>query len=44
VLASLELNGNAHNAILFPTGTVGVSGLTISDAQKQADVAAFLRS
>ena len=44
VLASLELNGNAHTAILYPTGTVGVSGLTISDSRKQADVAAFLRS
>jgi anionic cell wall polymer biosynthesis LytR-Cps2A-Psr (LCP) family protein len=42
VLASLELNGNAHTAILYPTGAVGVSGLTISDSQKQADVAAFL--
>jgi len=44
VLASLELNGNAHTAVLYPTGTVGVSGLTISDSRKQADVAAFLRS
>jgi LCP family protein required for cell wall assembly len=44
VLASLELNGNAHTAILYPTGTVGVSGLTISQSQKQADVAAFLSS
>jgi LCP family protein required for cell wall assembly len=44
VLTSLELNGNAHNAILYPTGTVGVSGLTIDPSRKQADVAAFLRS
>jgi anionic cell wall polymer biosynthesis LytR-Cps2A-Psr (LCP) family protein len=44
VLASLGLNGNAHSRILYPTGTVGVSGLTIDSATKQADVAAFLRS
>jgi len=44
VLASLALNGNAHTALLYPTGTYGVSGLTISDARKRADVAAFLRS
>jgi LCP family protein required for cell wall assembly len=48
VLVSLELGGNAHNALLAPTGTAllpdGEQVLTITQAAKQADVARFLRS
>ena len=48
VLGALELDGNAHNALLEPTGTVtlpdGEAGLTITSAVKQADVARFLSS
>ena len=48
VLASLELDGNAHNALLAPTGTAvlpdGEQVLTITPAARQADVARFLRS
>ncbi len=48
VLASLELNGNAHTALLFPTGSItlpdGEQGLTITQSAKDADVARFLRS
>ena len=47
-MASLELGGSAHTALLSPTGSAtlpdGESGLTISAAARQADVAAFLRS
>jgi LCP family protein required for cell wall assembly len=47
VLASLELDGNAHNAILEPTGGEQFDGqdvLTITQAAKAADVARFLSS
>jgi LCP family protein required for cell wall assembly len=48
VLASLELFGNAHNALLTPTGAAvlpdGQQVLTITPAAKQADVARFLGS
>jgi LCP family protein required for cell wall assembly len=48
VLASLELGGNAHNALLTPTGSAvlpdGEQVLTITQAAKQADVARFLSS
>ena len=48
VLASLELGGNAHNALLTPTGAAvlpdGQQVLTITPAAKQADVARFLSS
>jgi LCP family protein required for cell wall assembly len=47
VLASLELNGNAHTALLEPTGSEVFDGqdtLTITDAAKQADVERFLNS
>ena len=44
-LAALELGGNAHNAILEPTGSAvlpdGEQVLTITQAAKQADVAAL---
>ena len=39
VLASLELNGNAHTALLYPTGAVtlpdGEQGLTITQSAKE---------
>jgi LCP family protein required for cell wall assembly len=47
VLASLELDGNAHNAILEPTGGEvydGQDALTITPAAKAADVKRFLNS
>jgi hypothetical protein len=48
VLGSLEFGGNAHNALLTPTGTAllpdGEQVLTITQAAKQADVARFLSS
>lgn len=47
VLVSLELFGNAHTAILDPTGAESFNGqdvLTITQAAKQADVARFLNS
>jgi LCP family protein required for cell wall assembly len=48
VLASLELDGNAHSALLTPTGNAvlpdGEQVLTITQAAKLADVARFLRS
>jgi LCP family protein required for cell wall assembly len=47
VLASLEFDGNAHNAILEPTGGEQFDGqdvLTITQAAKAADVARFLSS
>jgi LCP family protein required for cell wall assembly len=47
VLLSLELDGNAHNAILEPTGAEQYGGqdvLTINQAAKQADVTQFLNS
>jgi LCP family protein required for cell wall assembly len=48
VLAALELDGNAHSALLTPTGSAvlpdGQQVLTITQAAKQADVARFLRS
>jgi LCP family protein required for cell wall assembly len=47
VLASLELDGNAHNAILEPTGGEvydGQDALTITPAAKAADVMRFLNS
>jgi len=48
VLASMELDGNAHTALLFPTGAVtlpdGEQGLTITQSAKDADVARFLAS
>jgi LCP family protein required for cell wall assembly len=47
VLASLEVNGNAHTALLEPTGAEVYGGedvLTITDAAKQSDVRAFLNS
>jgi LCP family protein required for cell wall assembly len=48
VLISLELAGNAHSAILYPTGSEvladGEQVLTITQAAKEADVARFLRS
>jgi LCP family protein required for cell wall assembly len=47
VLASLELNGNAHTALLEPTGGEVYGGedvLTITSAAKQADVESFLNS
>jgi len=47
-MLSLELSGNAHSALLTPTGAArlpdGEQGLTITDAARQAAVAAFLRS
>ena len=47
VMLSLELGGNAHNAILEPTGAEQFNGqdvLTITQAAKQADVRRFLNS
>jgi LCP family protein required for cell wall assembly len=47
VLASLELFGNAHTAILYPTGAETYDGqdvLTITAAAKRADVRRFLSS
>jgi len=47
VLAALELDGNAHTALLEPTGSAVYNGqdvLTITDAAKQADVERFLQS
>lgn len=47
VLAALELDGNAHTALLAPTGSEVYNGqdvLTITPAAKQADVARFLSS
>jgi hypothetical protein len=47
VLASLELDGNAHTAILEPTGSEQYGGqdvLTITQTAKQADVRRFLNS
>jgi LCP family protein required for cell wall assembly len=47
VLASLELDGNAHNALLTPTGAEVYNGqqvLTITQAAKDADVKQFLGS
>jgi LCP family protein required for cell wall assembly len=47
VLASLELFGNAHTAILYPTGAETYDGqdvLTITAAAKRADVERFLSS
>jgi LCP family protein required for cell wall assembly len=47
VLLSLELDGNAHNAILYPTGAESYDGqdvLTITQAAKEADVKRFLNS
>jgi LCP family protein required for cell wall assembly len=47
VLASLELDGNAHSAILYPTGSETYDGqdvLTITPAARQADVERFLNS
>jgi len=47
VLAALQLNGNAHTALLEPTGFTVYNGqdvLTITQAAKQADVARFLSS
>ena len=47
VLASLELDGNAHTAVLFPTGAETYNGedvLTITQSAKQADVRRFLNS
>ena len=47
VLGSLELGGNAHPALLEPTGQEVFDAqdvLTITDAAKQADVQRFLDS
>jgi hypothetical protein len=47
VLASLELDGNAHTALLEPTGAEVYNGqdvLTITQSAKAADVARFLNS
>ena len=47
VLASLELFGDAHSAILFPTGAEIYNGqdvLTITAAARRADVERFLNS
>jgi LCP family protein required for cell wall assembly len=47
VLAALELDGNAHTALLTPTGSEVYGGqdvLTITQAAKDADVARFLKS
>jgi len=47
VLASLELFGGAHSAILYPTGAETYDGqdvLTITPAARQADVERFLNS
>jgi len=48
VLASLELNGAAHTAILYPTGAETLPGigdvLTITPAAREADVVRFLKS
>jgi len=47
VLLSLELDGNARNAILYPTGAETYDGqdvLTITQAAKEADVKRFLNS
>jgi LCP family protein required for cell wall assembly len=44
VMAAMEIGGSARDAILAPTGTYGVSGLTITPAAKAADVARFLGS
>jgi len=47
MLASLELDGGAHTALLAPTGAEVYDGqdvLTITEAAKQADVRRFLDS
>ena len=47
VMLSLELGGNAHNAILETTGAEQFNGqdvLTITQAARQADVRRFLNS
>jgi LCP family protein required for cell wall assembly len=47
VLASLELDGNAHTAVLYPTGAETYDGedvLTITQSARQADVRRFLNS